>query len=200
MSAPTDSRALAGFALLAIFASTPSIGDQQPTIADLVPVGVLQEITDAKTVGDLERIHGSVVAPDITVEVAYGLRLCELGRNKPGENILLESLPRNRVEFVFLFSVPEACKKKGLSLSDRLCMIPDTYLVTVGKLLPGHRKYYARFLTLSVFADGYVAEDLDSINRRLEQADRPAFVSALRELAPSVRERICGKCVDELRR
>jgi tetratricopeptide (TPR) repeat protein len=186
--------------LVTFFTSVQAFAGRPLAPEDFVPIKLLAAITSAKTLTDLERLHAGVIAPDHPTEIAYGLRLLELGDRKKAERVLLTSIPKNQIEYVILTLIGDACQREGIQLSAAVCMIPDTYLAALCRIVARHPSYYGAYLTLSYFADGELKEQLDHWNRAIERSNRKAYIDALRELPEAVRRTVCGECVDELQR
>lgn len=191
--------ALALVALLLVIAVSPCFGGRPMAVDDLVQIDALLAIGAATSLPALERSHASVCATDPIVEIAYGMRLLDLGDRNHGEEVLLRSIPKNDIEFTVLAVIPEACRRRGVPLSATVCRIPDNYPDVLASVVRKHPSYFGAFLSLKQFADGTMADELDDMNRSLEKSNRKAFVKALRSLPPSARRAVCGECVEELR-
>lgn len=186
--------------LVACFSAAQVFAGRALAPEDLVPIKVLAAITDSTTLAALEQVHGAAVAPDPATEIAYGLRLLELGDSNKAERVLLNSIPRNRLEYVVLTLIPDACQREGIQLSATVCMIPDHYFAVLGKIVAQRPSFYGAYLALSYFADGELKDELDHWNLVLEQSNRKAYKRALKCLPEAVSRTVCGDCRKELQR
>jgi hypothetical protein len=158
-----------------------------PSYFDRVAIFALQ---DATTVQQLDRRYRSRSYPDRVADIVYAKRRATLSPDSPENKLLIvAAIPRNPAEFW------EAYHLSDPAIADarpQLAQVFEQFIAEIAEIVSRRStpdSLMRRYVLLTVFADGEIAETLAEANKIVLRRNHATFVRAVRQLPRNERGR-----------
>jgi hypothetical protein len=172
--------------LLALLA-TQALSGECPSYFDEV---VALELHDAKNIQQLEKIYRSQSYPDRVIDIVYAMKRRALAPSSSLDAIL-NATPRNPTEF---WSAYHLTDPRIASRRPSLSALFEDYIHELAAAVStpsATDESMRRYLLLTIFADGEIAEFLAEENSHVARADPKVFHRVVKGLKANERQRIC---------
>jgi hypothetical protein len=180
---------LATLGLLTLFVTSGLRASDCPINFD---VAATVAMFDARNRAQLEELYRSRSYPDRVADIVYAVRRSAI-TGKHVDDLTFRAIPRNPSEF---WSAYRLSDPRIASVRPRLAELFDDYLATLETAISKpsvSTELMRRYLLLTVFSDGAIAESLAEANIRVSKANPHVFRAAVQQLKPAERKRICGR-------
>jgi hypothetical protein len=158
-----------------------------PSYFDRAAIFALQ---DATTVQQLDRRYHSRSYPDRVADIVYAKRRATLSPESPENGLLIvAAIPRNPAEFweAYHLSDPAIAEARP-----ELAQVFDRFIADIAQIVSRKStpdSLMRRYVLLTVFSDGEIAETLAEANKIVLRRNRATFVRAVRQLPQNERQR-----------
>lgn len=163
----------------------------KPTVCWVIDAELVNSLLLPKNPEELRRAYKNLLYHDVVLDMLYYKRLRAMKHTEKDDLDFLRSMPKNPVEFSYLYSVT--------SPEDKLYLIPlnaayQTYFEDLGDLVIKHPEFLEAYFLQVYFSDGEIADRLETTIAKIHKAIPKEFGSALKKVPAKVRARICTDC------
>ena len=187
-------RYLLTVAILVLSAGREAAQERVKTLENCLPayfdMDTLKALAAAKDLGSLDSAHRRAPFTDAAIEVVYAAKRLRLGPGSATDEALLRALPRNPLEFWFVYALTTPEKGLPTDISD----LVYEYYSGAAAAVARTGKHYLEYLRLSEMAlSGEMLDMLHDHNEDLFRTNSKRFRSAIRLLSERGRDAACGE-------
>lgn len=172
------------FVLQCVGAATPI---PKPSVCWVIDAELVNSISLPKNPEELKLAYKNLLYHDVVLDMLYFMRLRGMQHTEKDDLDFLKSMPKNPVEFSFLYSVTS---DEARNRFPQLNSAYTSYFEDLADLVIKHPEFLEAYFLQVYFSDGEIADRLETCVKKIQKAIPKEFNSALKKLPVKVRVRI----------